>query len=313
MQFSFGMRRHGLDSGIHSTRELTASGFSQSQIRRACSDGQLARIGRGWYALPQHDAEVAKAVRASTRLTCVSALARHGVWVLAHRGTHVRISHSAAQELPLQLVPHRIAGLHLGPDAIDDVATALRCAFRCLPPIEALIVADSVVNKRLLSHEEVQELAKGAARPTARALRYLDGRSQSGTETIVRYHLQSRRYRVTPQFNIRPGEHRDLLVGDRLIIECDSRRHHTGIREGTRSAAMPESAHVRDSHYENDRQRDFTSFCDGYLTIRLSYWMIVRDWDRTWSRLERLLRAGAHLQSSVGRKLVAQRRSSGAC
>lgn len=306
MAFSVGMHLLARDTGIRSARELSEQGISRHRLAHAVTSGSLVRVARGWYATPTHDVDVAAALRASSRLTCVSALARHGVWVLHHRGTHVRVCRSDARRLPPPLVAHRAPERTLGHEAVDDIETALRCAFRCLPPVEALIVADSVVNKRLLSRHEVEQLATHATRPNARALRYLDGRSQSGTETIVRYNLQSRRYRVTPQFSVRPGEFHDLLVGDRLIIECDSRGHHTGIREGTVSAAMPELAHVRDSHYEIDRQRDLASSCDGYVTVRLSYWMTVVDWEHTWSQLERLLRAGVHRQRAVGRRLMFQ-------
>ena len=70
----------------------------------------------------------------------------------------------------------------------------------------------------------------------------------------------------------------DLLVGDRLIIECDSQAHHG------------------ETNYENDRRRDLAARDLGFTTLRLSYQQIWKHWKATQQSLTQEIRTRRHLR-----------------
>ena len=73
------------------------------------------------------------------------------------------------------------------------------------------------------------------------------------------------------------GYSNEQLVGDQLIIECDSNAHH--------------SSQVA---YENDRRRDLLARDLGYQTIRLSYSQIWEYWASTQQSLLQYIRHRVH-------------------
>ncbi len=102
--------------------------------------------------------------------------------------------------------------------------------------------------------------------------------SVGGTETIVRLLLRGRRVRHRTQVSIDGVGRVDVLVGDRLVIEIDGAGFHTG----------PE--------FERDRRRDFELVMrGGYLVLRLSYDLVMREWTSVQAGiLELLARGGEH-------------------
>src|SRR5665647_786535 len=75
-------------------------------------------------------------------------------------------------------------------------------------------------------------------------------------------------YKVRPQVVI-PGVGRvDLLVGESLIIECDSHAHHTG-----------------ETNYRGDRRRDLSATADDYRVVRLTWEQCFLTWPTTTSCL----------------------------
>lgn len=75
-----------------------------------------------------------------------------------------------------------------------------------------------------------------------------------------------------------PGVGRvDLLIGRRLVIECDSRAHHTG-----------------EAAYESDRTRDRKLVRMGYLVIRLTYQQKLNDWPNVEADILALIRRDEH-------------------
>ncbi|MFC7432375.1 MULTISPECIES: endonuclease domain-containing protein [unclassified Agrococcus] len=69
----------------------------------------------------------------------------------------------------------------------------------------------------------------------------------------------------------------DLLVGERLVVECDGAEHHGGWEA---SAA--------------DRARDLELMVLGYRVVRPTYRQVVDDWPTVEQRLLALVRADAH-------------------
>ncbi|MHA7985440.1 DUF559 domain-containing protein [Rathayibacter sp. CAU 1779] len=71
----------------------------------------------------------------------------------------------------------------------------------------------------------------------------------------------------------------DLVIGDRLIIECDSAGYHDGYNS------------------ERDYDRDLRLLERGFLVVRLKYRHIMYDWARVEQIILALVRSGQHLWS----------------
>lgn len=135
---------------------------------------------------------------------------------------------------------------------------------------------DSLLNLRLMSRTQIQDALARCRPPVNRLIERCD-RSESGTETMVRLRLKRRQVKVRPQVIIAGIGRVDLLVGDRLVIEVDSRAHH-----------------CLEDTYQRDRQRDRTLMTMGYLVIRLTYGDVVHRWPEVEPDILALIRGGAH-------------------
>ena len=105
---------------------------------------------------------------------------------------------------------------------------------------------------------------------------WCDAASQSGTETIARVGLRSRGIGVRSQVWIEGVGHVDLLVGDRLVVECDSAEFHDGYRS------------------PNDYLRTQELIRRGYIVLRLTYRDVVHDWPRAEALILEIVRARRH-------------------
>lgn len=234
--------------------------------------GTLQRLRRGWYATPTADTRVSRAVRAGGVLSCASALAFHGAWDVTSGTIHVRTDHHVTRALPTgfrRCLP--LVDLPAPTGAVDDLEVALGCAARCLCAEDFVVVVDSLVDRRLMDLEQVSHIMRN--RPGIQQVLARCDRAESGTETMVRLRLRSLGVRVTPQVPIAGIGRVDLMIGDRLVIEVDSREHHTG-----------------EANYRSDRARDLALLARGYVVIRLTYEQVVHDWPATERHLRRIIR-----------------------
>ncbi|SJN17834.1 endonuclease domain-containing protein [Luteococcus japonicus] len=99
--------------------------------------------------------------------------------------------------------------------------------------------------------------------------------AESGTETMVRLRLRAKGVQLKPQVWLRKDTRVDFLVGERLVIEVDSREHHTG-----------------EERYQADRRRDLELRSMGYIVVRLTYQQVVHDWPATEQALLAMIRRG---------------------
>lgn len=243
-----------LNYGVGTTRDLLHAGMSTASIERAVSRGDLTRLRRGWFALPTAHPTVAEAVAAGGVLSCASALAVHEVWVPP-----------LVKKLHIRAGPYGIRGDVRGrfcrpfgrpePECgpVDDVRTAFRHCLRCLDDESIIVVADSILYKEKLTEEELYAELAAAPQRIQELGRKIDGRAQSGTETMARLRLRRQKVRVEPQAKIPGVGAVDLLIGTCLILEFDSVLHHTGTE-----------------NYANDRVRDRESARRGYITMRFT-------------------------------------------
>jgi len=133
----------------------------------------------------------------------------------------------------------------------------------------SLIVLESACNVRLVSISTATNLILECPRLRARQLAtWFDPRAESGTETRVRLFLARRGYKVRSQPSVRGVGRVDLLVGESLIIECDSHAHHTG-----------------EANYRGDRSRDLNATASGHRVVRLTWEQVFLTWATTQALL----------------------------
>ena len=132
--------------GVITRQQLLYAGYRSSDIRRAIDAGQLTILRRGWYASVTAEPDVVNAVRAGGALTCVTALARRGVWTPPGSGrVHVRMSRHVD---PRARQCRAYGRLPIPNRAIDGLIPALACAALCVAPDEFIAVCDSILNQR---------------------------------------------------------------------------------------------------------------------------------------------------------------------
>lgn len=266
-----------VDVGVYSTRALMARGVGKYAIRKFVESGDLVRLRQGWLAAPHAHSLVVLAVRAGGYLGCVSGCQVHGLWVPHPGQVHVMINPGHPPLQKTGYIVHRSLSRCVSP--VASVSECLRHAIKEHNAETALILVESAVNLGKISVAEAEHLLgeARAQRAIRRQLGYFSATAQSGSETRVRLFLQLLGEKVVPQAHI-PGVGRvDLLVGERLIIECDSRQYH--------------SSH---NDYEKDRERDLAAKNAGYDVIRLSYSQIWLTWEGTQEFLRLYLGRKTH-------------------
>lgn len=252
-----------------STQELRRQGITQHHHRALVDAGELWHLRRGWYCSPATPLAMCAAGRVGGALTCGPALREHGIWVLpTDEPPHVRVPAQArALRSPgdsrrrLELdrpVAEREAIVHWWAlpgqprELLTDLPSALADFTRCADAETAELSVDSVLHRR----PDVRPLLVAAGVRLGAA----DGVCESGTETRVWQHLRGR-LPIARQVVI-PGVGRvDFVVGDRLVIEVDSREHHE-----------------RTPDYERDRARDAHLSALGYRVLRFTYRQVFEGW-----------------------------------
>jgi len=292
-------------SGILTLAQLQVLGYDRYLRAAAISEGRLERLRNGWFALPGTPEDLRRAVRLGGKLTCGPALDLHGVWVLRDDLLHVSVSGNAARlRSPDDRRAKWVADEH--PDVrlhwrgvpvrshaqsgLDGVLPALAHLVTCGTTEAAIVSLDSALNtvrngRPLLSRRQLEIMLEVIPERSS-YLDLVDGRSQAGTETLVRLRLRRRGVRVKIQVQIARIGRVDLLVGDRLIIEVDSRRYHLG------------------ENYESDRRRDPALMALGFIVLRLSYYRVMFDWPAVEEEILAIIRRGEHLRLGRHRGLA---------
>lgn len=250
---------------VVSRADLLAVGFTPKGITRAVRSGVLIRLRRDHYVRSTSPA-ADLAVRIGGRLTCVSALATAGVFTLEDARVHVHVERRMSR---VRGPRHRrerwnrrrhgaIARVHWGeltvPATCDAVGLvdAIHTLVRCRPPREVVAALDSVLHLGLMSETGLRAVFDSLPAKYGVLLRLVDARAESGTETFVRLMLRRLGVDFDVQVDI-PGVGRvDFVVAGRLIIECDSKAHHSDWSQRRR-----------------DIRRDQQAARMGYATVRL--------------------------------------------
>jgi very-short-patch-repair endonuclease len=162
------------------------------------------------------------------------------------------------------------------------VKDALVQSLWCQHPWYALASIDNALFLRVIQEDNLSEIfsAAPAKRRSLRAL--VDGRSESGQETVLRMivHRAGLAYEIQPVIE---GVGRiDMLVEGVLAVEADSRAHHDGWE-----------AYVR------DRTRDAKLGSLGYPSLRPVYQSIMFEQDFVLAAILGVLRSSVHHRTVI--------------
>ncbi|WP_235563051.1 endonuclease domain-containing protein [Microbacterium sp. Root53] len=213
------------------------------------------------YALPTALEDVRTAAVHGGALACVSALRRHGVWVLDADGVHVWLGGKGRRHAHPQCacVGHWDAGA--ARPGVVSVARALVQLAGC-QGAEAFFVA----------YESAWRLGKltGRARAWIRdhldaGMRYLVDIARpdadSGLESLVRLRLGRLGISLRAQVPIEGVGTVDFILDGRIILEVDGRENHDG-----------------ESKRHRDLGRDARALALGYIPLRFDYAQVLYEW-----------------------------------
>lgn len=246
--------------GVLTTAQVLSAGVPRAAIARAVEAGRVERLRRGWLAWHAEPAARA-AVELGGCVSCLDALEHLGAW--RPRGGTAGGCRPYGDNPPVAA-------------SVDDLETSFRCALRCCDREELIAVADSLVHRELVTLESLRAWAATAPLERRRWLDLVDARAEAGTESMVRLRLRALGLAVRIQVRIEPGRV-DLLIGDRLIVECDSAKYHTD----------PEA-------FQRDRRRDRAHLAKGYLVVRLTWEQIHEEWPAIERDILAIIRRGDH-------------------
>lgn len=236
---------------------LTANGFTRAQLDRAVRSGTVLRPCPGTYALPDAPPELLFAAASGVSLTCISAARVLGWWVLPQ--THqVHVGADRSLRLP-DTVVHR--GRRTGKRLIATPAQIVGTAFRCLPPLPALVLAECAVSRRQVGLKTLEQQFAGPKDWKIRQLiAGIRPRTPSPLEVCARFHLLAAGLSVETEVPI-PGVGRvDLVVEGRLIVEIDGYEFHSEREQ-----------------YRRDRSRWNEATAAGWMTLRITSELVLRD------------------------------------
>ncbi len=237
---------------VYTTADLRRLGMTKRDIGRIVDGAALVRVHRGLYLAPDAPAPVVHAARTGGRVGCVSALLLAGVFVLTVRDVHLHYERGASPGRSTG-VRHweRLARRPHPRAVVVHIIDALIQATNCQSPRAAVASLDSALHLGLIDDDDLDEIFARVA-PRRRVLRrYLDGRAESGPESIVRMMAVLLGFRVEVQVRVRGVGRVDLVLDGWLVVECDSEQFHVG---------WPMQ--------KKDRRRDLALAARGFVTMR---------------------------------------------
>ena len=256
---------------------LQKQGITLRQQQNLLQQGKIWRVRHGWYASTNANPDAVRAVKAGGQLGCISGCQLYGLWIPPGSAEKLHVSRRGmVRGITTETAEfHYLCGSLRSPLASLEECLLDVCRFHEVET--GMIVLESAMNQKFLDLEQAHILLERLSAPKHETYHFLSDQAESGSETRVRYFLEKLGVAVHPQRIISGIGRVDLLVGKSLIIECDSRAHHTA-----------------DENYHRDRERDIVAQMLGYRVIRLSFRHIWFDWAQTQAFLKRTLQTRRH-------------------
>jgi len=285
------MQHHG---GIATRDQLRAAGFSGPRLTVAVHHGELVRLRRAWYALPDIDDERRAAIMLGGRIGGLSAAASYGWWrgldtsvhvswaphgniakpgrvAFAHsddRQPHIVHHWRTMHDVPLRRTPWRESKIQALAQVLlsCDRDTAVACANSAL----------RIGNLRLAAVLQLFEMMPDRVKAW---LIFLRPDMDSGLESIVLIWLIERGIAFTHHPAIGGIRELDFLIGRSLVIETDGRAFHDREKDAAR-----------------DARNDHRLALRGYIVLRLRYAEIMYNWAGCVALILEHMSRGDHLR-----------------
>ena len=252
---------------------------SARSIRNALDAGQIRRVAKGVYALPDAPPALTAARSHGGVVSHLSAAQHWGLGVVNRPALpHVTLEPARVRRRTgLPCILHWASV-----PALDDVTTPLRTVLDCLrtlPMGEALAVADSALRSGCVEQDELLDAAAKLRGPhrkrILRAAALADGRSESVLESALRALLIERRIEgFVPQVVVQDGQFSARLdlanPACRLGLEAEGFEHH-----GTRRALV------------KDCRRHVNLAIRGWTILRFTWEDVMFDGDWVVDAVER--------------------------
>jgi very-short-patch-repair endonuclease len=211
--------------------QLKDLGYTHRDIRRAVDAQELWPIRRLWLAHRGADARAARAVALGGRLAAESALATYGIWVTRATGLWIGTPQGRGR-LPSALPgEHRLWVREQHPTTDGklwrmSVSDSLTQYARLASFVDTVAAFDSALHQRLLTRAGLDDIVSGLPRRYRRLATRVDGRADSGLETLIRLAAQMEGWRVEIQVKIAGVGRVDILIDGWLVIELDGGEWH---------------------------------------------------------------------------------------
>lgn len=232
--------------GLVRRSELLEAGVSRRELERHLASGALRRARGGWYVPPDLDADRYLAARAGGRLTCITACRLRGMWIPpgADERPHLAVRSRLAPSAPAAVVHfRRDESLPSSADRlVVDPVTALGTLARCQASAVTFVVAESALERRLITADEWRRMLERL--PAGLRLALLPAADLSGSGTESEFKRQLRRLGIRFQQQVQIGPDRvDFVLKDGTVVEIDSRRHHDPLKDARRDARLSVAGH----------------------------------------------------------------------
>lgn len=271
--------------------QLRDAGVPRRELRMAVERGSLRLIRRDWYASPDCDPALVRAVHAGVTLACVSAASVHGLWRLDVDSLHVSAARSTSRIDPSpppwpgygegELTVHwtRDPEPPLAPRVravITSIPSTLVQIAACQPLERTVAVIDSALRRQKITPHELRGLAQRHP-AVSRVLAQVDASADAETESLARVRLARRGVVMVPQVVI-DGHAVDGLIGSRLVLQIDGYGPHSGRTQRNRDLK------------QDDRLRRM-----GFIVLRYSGDQVRWQWTMVESAVLSIVAAGKHL------------------
>lgn len=266
-----------LTGGLGTSAQLVAAGVTVHAVRRAVDTGDILRLRRGFYAVPDAPASGVAAVRASARLAGLSAAASFGLWggwstplhlCVQENASRVRGRSSLAQR-GIRIIDGQAAVLHWNDDRHDtkwcwrvSALRSIRQVLRWHDPETALAVIDTALTQKLLATADLDSLLTGPTRVRPADILLCRAGVQSGVESLARQRLERLGLSLRLQAEVPGVGHVDIGIrGTMVYVEVDGYEFHKS-----------------QVQFDEDRRRDAEARKRGFTPMRFSAVQVRDEW-----------------------------------
>ena len=260
--------------------QLQALGHLQRRVEEAVKAKVLRPILRQWLASDGAEPEACRAVALGGTLGSASALDSHGVWLTRRSGLWVATVPESSRHAEIRLGEKR---LWVRPHFVvaDDKRWRMSVPDSLLQfaltgsSTDVIASMDSALRQSLVTPDQLNAIFELLPRRLRRLRARVNGKADSGLETIIRLAAEAEGWTVEIQVRIDRVGRVDILIDGWLVIECDGRTFHDNAQ------AMAE-----------DRRRDAQLTLHGYRFQRFSYNQIMQELPQCVEVMRAILRSG---------------------